>query len=118
HGDDVLHLEMIEQEAIDRSIHSLREVVLKPGAVETAHARMTVVFAGKEDDDAVLGEQPHDILRPVEVAVVAVSPVQTADGGDVLELANAIFQSRKPCFEVRHGTPPRVGLRPTLTNAT
>ena len=79
---------------------------------------MAVVFTGKEDDDAVRGEQPYDILGAIEVDVVAVGPVQAADGVDVLELPDTMFQSCEPCFEVRHGSPPHVGLRQTLTNVT
>jgi hypothetical protein len=75
---------------------------------------MALVFAGEEDDDAVLGEQSYDILGPVEVAVVTIGPVQAADGIDVLELPHAMFESCEPCVEVGHGAPP--SLVSNLTN--
>jgi len=65
-----------------------------------------VVLAGEEHDHAVLGEQLHDVLGAIEVDVVAVGPMQAADGADVLEFPDTMFQRCEPCFEVGHGAPP------------
>ena len=102
HRDDVLHLEVIEQEAVDRAILSLGEVVLEPRPVQAPDALVTAVFAGEEHDGAVPGEELHHVLGAVEVDVVAIGPVQAADGVDVLELADAMFQGCEPCFEIDH----------------
>ena len=67
---------------------------------------MPTVFAGEEHDRAVLGEELDHVLGAVEVDVVAVGPVQAADGVDVLELADAMLEGREPCFEIRHEESP------------
>ena len=69
---------------------------------------MPAVFAGEEHHRAVLREELHHVLGAVEVDVIAVGPVQTADGVDVLELADAMLERRKPCFEIRHEDSPLV----------
>ncbi len=77
---------------------------------------MAAVLAGEEHDGAVPREQLHHVLGAVEVDVVAIGPVQTADGVDVLELADAMLQRRESCFEIRHVHSPLRRLRVTLTS--
>ena len=67
---------------------------------------MPAVLARQEHHHAVVGEQLHHVLGAVEVDVVAVGPVQAADGVDVFEFPDTMFQSCEPCFEVGHGAPP------------
>ena len=57
-GDDVLHLEMIEQEAIGGAFLPRREEqALEPGAIEPPRAFTAAVDARQENHLAVLGEQ-------------------------------------------------------------
>src|SRR5580658_9252551 len=92
HRNDVLHLEMVEQKAVHRAIHALSKEVLEPSAIEPAHARMTSIFAREEHHRAVLGEQLHHVLGAIEVDVVPIGPMQTANGVEVLELPDTMLQ--------------------------
>jgi hypothetical protein len=92
HRDDVLQLEVIQQETIDRTVHALREVILEPGAVQPAHALVPAVLAGQKYDRTVPRKQLDHVLGTVEVDVVAVGPMQAADGVQVFELADAMLE--------------------------
>jgi hypothetical protein len=102
HGDHVLHLEMVEQQAVDRPRAPAGEAVLDPVAVEPHHARLADVLAAEEHHHAVLGEQVRDLLGQVEVDVVAVGPVQAADRVHVLELADAVLERGQPLVHITH----------------
>ena len=67
---------------------------------------MAAVLSGEEHRGTVAGEELHHILGAVEIDVVAIGPMQAADGVDVLELADAMFQRCEPCLEFRHGESP------------
>ncbi len=101
-GDDVLKLEMIEQEAVDRPALAFGEEILEPGAVEAHHAFVADIFAREEHDAAVLGEEAGGLLRAVIVDIIAISPLQAADGVDVLELRDLRLQGGQTRFNLRH----------------
>ncbi len=75
-----------------RAIHAAGEEVLKPGAVEPAHALMAAILSRQEHHRAVLGEQLHHVLGTIEIDVIPIGPVQSPNGIDVLEFADAVLQ--------------------------
>ena len=99
---DVLHLEMIEQQAVDRAGLAAGETLLDPVAVEPHHPGLADVLAAQEHHHAVLGEQVGDLLGQVEVDVVAVGPVQPPDRVHVLQLADAMLNCGQPLLDVTH----------------
>src|SRR6185437_7098029 len=89
-----------------------------PVAIEPLYALVADVFAGKEHHRAILGEQVCDLVRAVEIDVVAISPVQAADGLDILQHAHFLLELGKAGFDVTHSRLSGLCLYAFLTNVT
>jgi hypothetical protein len=76
--------------------------VLDPVAVQSHHPGLADVLARQEHHHAVVGEQVGHLFRQVEVDVIAVGPVQPANGVDVFKLAHAVLQRGQALFDFAH----------------
>jgi hypothetical protein len=109
---------VIEQQAVDRARPAAGEAPLDPIAIEPLDALVADVFAGQEHHRAVLGEQVGDFVRAVEIDVVAIGPVQAADGLNVLQDSHLLLEFGQAGFDIAHSRLSGFCLYALLTNVT
>ena len=89
---DVLQLQVIEQEAVDRAVVPVREELLEPLDVEPPCPGLAEIDAVEEVQLAVVREQVDRLFVEAHVDVIPVLEVKRTNRVDVLEARDASFE--------------------------
>jgi hypothetical protein len=93
---------MIEQEAVNRADFALREECLEPCPIEPPRAFLAEIFTRKENHCAIIGKKFGHIIGAVEIDIIAIGPVKTADCVYVLQRTDLLLKRGEALFNITH----------------